>query len=283
MSGKMDGLITLIVNLAKENPAVAQAIAGVAQAAFAFVLVIAALIQIGIYIRMRKDGVARDSAFVVMKRITAVSIADKSALSRIVFWYFMPSWENSGNTPATGLMTRINLFSDPSGIPSNFEFPDYFDPASGEIVRLVIGPKNEIGSGGIEIATDELVAVKSGNQRMFIYGWTEYDDVFRTVSFHRTEFCCEIKVEGDPTKRDCAFTFETVGEFNGADKYCYRKHYELAPVLPAGRSARLSRPTGAHMPPPTVSSEEEPRMSKRARRRLEARQRTAENNRGSGE
>lgn len=74
-----------------------------------------------------------------------------------------------------------------------------------------------------------------------MYGWIEYYDAFRRYKMHRTEFCIRLRVEGDPTRTNCAFNFDRFGDFNGADEHCYRKRHELAPVFPAQRNPRLAQ------------------------------------------
>jgi hypothetical protein len=199
----MERSFNSITAFADAHPLATQAITSAAQALFAFVLVVIGAIQTAIYFRIRRDGIARDGAFLFMKNVFNIEIYDQNRTG-IVYWYFSPIVENGGNTPALSVFTRANLYPNKDGVPSDYEYPDFITEDNPIPAPTFVGPKGQVGIGGFEVSVTDLIAIKSGTQRMFMYGWAEYNDVFNR--FHRTEYCFELIVEGDPTKRGAAST-----------------------------------------------------------------------------
>jgi len=57
-----------------------------------------------------------------------------------------------------------------------------------------------------------------------MWGWIDYDTVFASdVTRHRSEFCVEIQVIGNPAYKEGGFAFRAHGPFNGFDDECYQK------------------------------------------------------------
>jgi hypothetical protein len=265
----MNFIIPLIA-FAKDNALATHALAAVAQAVFAFGLIIFSAVQISINWRVRKDGIARDSAFVFFTSIQAFSIYE-STMTTIVCWCITPMLENSGTTPANDTLMCANMYATKDGIPPEFDYPDYVTSNNPEQTKSFVGPHHQIGSGGFECSVAELTDVKAGNKRLFFYGWVEYNDVFRR--FHRSEYCIELRVEGEPTKKDCVFGYDIIGEYNGNDRNCYRKRHEHGHRILAERMPRPSRVLSAR---PAAHQNEPPfheQLSKRNLRRLQGKQR----------
>ncbi len=53
-------------------------------------------------------------------------------------------------------------------------------------------------------------------------GWAEYDDVFSGTKRHRTEFCHELIVGGNPAAGKATITLSVYPRFNGMDEECLR-------------------------------------------------------------
>jgi hypothetical protein len=74
-----------------------------------------------------------------------------------------------------------------------------------------------------EIPVEILDKTRSGRAHVYLWGWTDYDDIFQGTKRHRTEFCVEIIVHGDVRTETCQFSFPQQGRHNGSDKQCLRE------------------------------------------------------------
>jgi len=109
-----------------------------------------------------------------------------------------PIWENSGTTPTRRMINSVSkkIFENNESI-DNFTFPDLDEngnprkDTSGAI-PVYIGPKGSVYGGSVGIPIKYAEAASKRQCRIFVYGWTEYDDVFSWTKRHRTEFCREI-------------------------------------------------------------------------------------------
>jgi hypothetical protein len=94
-------------------------------------------------------------------------------------------WENSGTTPTRAMVSHANWQFFPQRMPDDFTFPD--DSSANN--PTLIGPKSTIYFGPLAIPAKYFV---QGHTHLFVWGWTEYNDVFEGTERHRTEFCGEI-------------------------------------------------------------------------------------------
>jgi hypothetical protein len=105
-------------------------------------------------------------------------------------------WKNSGSTPAMRVSRWISWKQfDESGLSVNYPFPDLErngSYSSGSSERTVMGPGQTTGSAVIYIPLTILRLVRERKSRVFVWGWTEYFDVFEDSKIHRTEFCNEL-------------------------------------------------------------------------------------------
>jgi hypothetical protein len=109
------------------------------------------------------------------------------------------------------------------GIPTGFDFPDIVEGTVVRPAKLMIGPKNSIGANSSDIEVDCLARAWRGNLHIYLWGWTEYRDDFWFSREHRSEFCNELVVEGDPARADCRFRFAIGYEHNGCGRReCHR-------------------------------------------------------------
>jgi hypothetical protein len=44
----------------------------------------------------------------------------------------------------------------------------------------------------IDLPPEHVLALRLKLMRMYLWGWTNYRDVFRWTHWHRTEFCVEV-------------------------------------------------------------------------------------------
>lgn len=163
-----------------------------------------------------------ERAFVFLRKYTLTAQLDHAG--KIREWQITPVFENSGNTPTRRLVSRINLaISDGEG-PEEMNFRDgWKEEEPQEYVTYLIAPKTQSLSLPFQIHIVDIDAVKRGEKRMFIYGWVDYDDVFPGTPRHRTEFCGELTVIGNPAVDDPSWArISTYRKYNGADDECYR-------------------------------------------------------------
>jgi hypothetical protein len=136
-----------------------------------------------------------------------------------------PLWENSGSTPAEDQITWTNWkpFAD---VPDkDFYLFDHFQGkwvASGKGNPDIgfIGPHAVKYGHTLTIPIEYLEAAGLGSCRLFVWGWTQYNDVFLKNRSHRTEFCNEIAV-ADVTvdsngNKQAVTRFDIYGPFNTA-------------------------------------------------------------------
>jgi hypothetical protein len=167
---------------------------------------------------VRDAMIASKRAFVFVKNIEPRFIGKKTTHT-ITGWNFITLWENGGNTPAKNRTTRVHcgVFEQP--IEFNFEFPDLGDVVSD---GGVIGPKAVMPTH-TEIPVEIFDKARSESAHVYMWGWTDYNDIFQRTKRHRTEFCVEIVVHGDVRTETCQFSFAQQGRHNGSDEQCLRE------------------------------------------------------------
>ena len=169
--------------------------------------------------------VAAQRAYVVFKEFN-VNVTRVPPLDEISHCTIQPVWENSGTTPTRNGRTYVNWRYFPGSIPSDFDFAD-FDEMGNRILAyesysaLVMGPKSKSFSPAIAIDASTVRMVRELEGRVLIWGWAEYDDIFEDSTRHRTEFCYQMIVSGDPPNSHIGFS--QYRRFNGADEDCERK------------------------------------------------------------
>lgn len=119
-------------------------------------------------------------------------------------WSFRCVWRNVGKTPTKYMKTNFNR--QWRVLAGTLPFDDAFDDAGPE-GDAFLGPQNTSGSLKLHIPEEILVLMKMGQAHAYLWGWTEYNDVFQGTPRHRTEFCAEIIVIGDPSTSECEFGY----------------------------------------------------------------------------
>jgi hypothetical protein len=173
-------------------------------------------------VRISRDAlVTTERAYVFCESITAISTA-KFGTEEVVKWTFFAVWKNSGKTPTKHAVSIVNKWHavKAGDLPSHFDFdfPDYSRPE-----RMIIGPNATMHSSPFDFTTEELDQFRNGSAKCYIWGWIDYNDIFERTERHRSEFCFEIIVTGNPLYRAGGFLYPRRGPFNGFDAECMRK------------------------------------------------------------
>jgi hypothetical protein len=134
-------------------------------------------------------------------------------------WTFFPVWKNSGATWPVNLISAANLWiGENARLPMDFDFPDYALAQRG-----IVGPNAIMHGSHFDISVERLQKIRAGSATAYLWGWVEYNDVFDNKRRHRSEFCFQIEVTGNPIYKEGGFRYATYGPFNGYDDECYRK------------------------------------------------------------
>lgn len=148
----------------------------------------------------RAADIAEDSlvklqrAFVSVQQIRHVSHLDPGIGK--IWWSFHVIWENSGASPTRNLRFFVSRYLEDTDIPPDFKF----DPMQTARPVTFLGPKATTSSAEIAVTGDELAAVQSGTKFLYLWGRTDYRDVFAKTPDHVTKFLLRIGLRGDPTK-----------------------------------------------------------------------------------
>ena len=128
-------------------------------------------------------------------------------------------WKNTGQTPATDVLTYTNWESRIDALPDDFPYPkaSINDAAA-------LGPGQHVHAWPIFIPGETIERVRRGILRLYVWGAAEYNDTFKDTSRRRTEFCYEI-VFDDAAAGDgqIAMGSRFCGPHNGIDDGCYHK------------------------------------------------------------
>jgi hypothetical protein len=111
---------------------------------------------------------------------------------------FRVTLENTGMTPARDAHHYFNYRFQADPLPIDFNFSDN---EGGGITPFVIGPRQLLTGGELDIRPEILLGVKNHQAHLFFWGWVTYWDVFPNTTQHVTMFCSELTdVYGDPLK-----------------------------------------------------------------------------------
>ena len=90
----------------------------------------------------------------------------------------------------------------------------------------MIGPSAVMHGSSLRIPIQTMQKIRAGEAHAYIWGWFDYNDVFDKTGRHRSEFCMEIEVSGNPIYKEGGFNYRMHGRFNGIDEDCYRRPKE---------------------------------------------------------
>ena len=107
---------------------------------------------------------------------------------RVIGIAFRVIAENSGTTPAQDVVGIVNIKAFLPEMPSNFDFKEL---AESETTRSIIGPRASVGYR-VSIPLDDILTVVQQKQRLYMWGWVTYRDIFPETPLRLMEFCREI-------------------------------------------------------------------------------------------
>jgi hypothetical protein len=159
-----------------------------------------------------------ERAYIFCDHIDATWAANKKT-EQVTKWIFTIIWRNSGRTPTRYGRCAVNIWDGANGavFPADFDYPDYTEPGP-----IIIAPSAIMHSVGFEINVDRLEEIRQGFRAVYIWGWCDYNDVFDDTDQHRSEFCFEVTVSGNPIYKEGGFKYRRHGPFNGFDRECFR-------------------------------------------------------------
>ena len=163
-------------------------------------------------------GAAENSASITLKNIIP-SFRGIKATRTITKWVFIPQWENAGAAEAVDRTSHTSGISVERPITGAFDFPDVGDVALG---FPPIAPGAIAQAAQVELSVDLLEKARNGTAYIYLWGWTDYNDIDVESLRRRTEFCVKIDVEGDLRSEDCQFRFSEQPWHNGIDDCCLR-------------------------------------------------------------
>jgi hypothetical protein len=162
-------------------------------------------------------------AFITFSPNLAVTgIRNKPGGDRIIEWSFSVPIENSGVTPTKGMHLHVDTvnYGFISGLPANFKYPD----TGSKPTLVVLGPKQQTGSGQVDVLPDVIDAMKNQKRRVYFYGWARYRDVFPNTPEHVTKFCFEMTAFAHdaflPSTENSYAWFSACPQHNCSDEDC---------------------------------------------------------------
>lgn len=140
-------------------------------------------------------------------------------------WELVISWKNTGNTPTKDLVNHTSARFEASDIPNGFRYPDVWIDGRPQIyISNALAPGYSMIGETIPIAVVQLREIKEGRKFFHIYGWVDYNDIFADTPRHRTEYCVQVTVPGEPHMPSVSnIHFLMHREHNGMDEECMRK------------------------------------------------------------
>lgn len=169
---------------------------------------------------IKKNMTLTQRAFVYVKQVMAHPL--RGGDGKIRSFLVEVILENSGETPTKHMLSYVSGQSfDSDGIPDGFNFPDIGEESS---VHGLLGPKSMVAVGRFEISVDNARQLVMGSSdRLFLWGWCEYDDIFAPATKrHRTEFCYELSFMGDTFPEGISIGWKYYRVHNGADDECMK-------------------------------------------------------------
>jgi len=135
-------------------------------------------------------------AFVFPGETEVYPIPKDNQIESILFRF---TWENSGTTPTSHMLTHASAGYYTQGLPKNFDFPDVWDEGAPHIsTPAAVGPHGKTGVSA-KIPSGFIRALQLNQTRIYFWGWTRYHDIFEGTPEHVTLFCYELKrFIGDP-------------------------------------------------------------------------------------
>ena len=142
-----------------------------------------------------------ERAYISLSKLETVWILDP-VTKRQRDLAIIPIWHNSGSTPPKNTSSKVNWWKtlhvnvDKLWFDDSWHNEDEYD--RGRYYPLPVPPKGYLIGNTFTIPALNYFGAAERAERLFIWGWVEYDDIFSDTPRHRTEFCLELRVLGDP-------------------------------------------------------------------------------------
>jgi len=117
---------------------------------------------------------------------------------KLAGFFIRIGWANSGTTPTKDLTSHFSEKTYSGGLPKNFDFPDLWSNGVEKVNRpFVLSPKGEVFTQQQMFMSNadnalEKAAVLPNSEKLYLWGWAKYRDVFKDTPRHLTEYCYEV-------------------------------------------------------------------------------------------
>jgi hypothetical protein len=175
-------------------------------------------------------------AYVYIDEFRCAKIGNQAAGPKYAALKITPIWKNSGQTPTRNMKNHISwaVFENPFRDDIDFVDLDEFrmpDVHGSRTYPLAVPPGECVAAEDLLLWREyvEQMGFENGKITAWIYiwGWTECNDVFEDSPRRRTEFCVSVEIAANNLKTDkfevSDVGFCAVGRRNRADEECAAK------------------------------------------------------------
>jgi hypothetical protein len=163
---------------------------------------------------------ATERAFVFVKHHSVLPPSEHNSI-----YVLQIHLQNTGKTPTRHARGNASIKTFQGEIPEEFNFPDIQPEKE---TAMLIGPDHSI-TNAVEVPPAIIDAVAHGKFRLYMWGWIDYNDVFKGTLRHRTEFCFEVRISAEPVGA-YGMAFHPYRRHNAADDDCYRQPQAPSPA-----------------------------------------------------
>jgi hypothetical protein len=138
--------------------------------------------------------------FVSVKGFITLVALDNEIDRNIQGFHIRATLENTGQTPAINLTSRISIAVFPNGMPERFSYPETYAAEDLEGDVSFIGSHSSANSGVLILSLSDALAAPNQLLPVYIWGAADYDDTFDGTPRYRTEFSARVDLirELDP-------------------------------------------------------------------------------------
>jgi len=151
---------------------------------------------------------------------------------KVTQYSFTPVWYNAGETPTRDMSNHISIMLFPGDIPADWDFPDLWprnvEEKDRRPIPLGAAPKASVDGQAVGVAVDRIANVIGGREKLYMWGWAKYRDVFPGTKKHVTRFAIKIEIGGDPSEpQKMSFSFPFLWKYNCSDEECDYQGYPV--------------------------------------------------------
>lgn len=173
-----------------------------------------------LYYAQRASIILRDAL------VVPINVAVNNILTnQVIGYYFLPQWENVGNTPALEMNSLVNFKFSRDDLPegfSNVDTPTKVDgPASVGPKQMLNAPAFRQKDGQVGFFPQSCMLQADKFRFAYIWGWARYRDVFQHDLIRTTRFCWRIFGTMN-LHNEIAFIHALCDEGNCTDESCDR-------------------------------------------------------------